>query len=299
MKNVFLFIVSTVIWGSTWFAITFQVAETDALVSVSYRFLLAGILLVLFCFVKKLPMKFTMKEHGLFLAQALFLFGFNYWFAYMAEETLTSGLVGLLFSTLVFMNILNSRVFLGEKFEPVVILAAGLGVVGITLVFENELSAFSFSNATSIGLLFAVGGAFTASLGNIIAAYNQKQKLPLMQTTAYSMLYSGIAMGIIALMSGKSFTVEYSMPFLVSFLYLTIFGSIISFLAFLTLISTIGVNRAGYIALVSPVLALLLSTFFEDYVWTLNALIGIVLIVAGNVLVLRVKERKAATAVQE
>ena len=112
MKNALLFITPVLIWGSTWYVIKFQVGNVDAMLSVSYRFGIAGVLMLIVCSLWKMKMDFTRKEHQFILLQGLLIFGFNYWLVYTSELYLTSGLVGLIFSLLVFLNILNGRIFL-------------------------------------------------------------------------------------------------------------------------------------------------------------------------------------------
>ena len=87
-----------------------------------------------------------------------------------------------------------------------------------------------------------------------------------------------------------------STRYLLSLLYLALFGSVFAFVAYLTLLQRIGASRSGYTAAAIPVLAMLTSTVFEGYRWTAPAVVGLLLVLAGNVLVLRAKERKAGGA---
>lgn len=277
------------IWGSTWLAIKYQVGDVDPMVSVSYRFLLAGLVLMGLCFILKKPMKFNKEEHLFILLQGLFIFGFNYLLVYKAELYLTSGLVGLIFSTLVIMNIINSRVFLKIPFESKVLMGGALGLIGMALVFQKDLQTFSFSNNTSMALLMAVSGAYVASLGNIISARNQSKGIPVLQSNAYGMLYGGTSMAVLSLITGKEFTYEPTFGYLFSLGYLAILGSVVAFTAYLTLIGRIGASRAGYVILVAPIIALTLSTIFEDYSWSMLGIVGVFLILSGNALVLRMK----------
>ncbi len=261
----------------------------DPMVSVSYRFLLAGLVLMGLCFILKKPMKFNKEEHLFILLQGLFIFGFNYLLVYKAELYLTSGLVGLIFSTLVIMNIINSRVFLKIPFESKVLMGGALGLIGMALVFQKDLQTFSFSNNTSMALLMAVSGAYVASLGNIISARNQSKGIPVLQSNAYGMLYGGTSMAVLSLITGKEFTYEPTFGYLFSLGYLAILGSVVAFTAYLTLIGRIGASRAGYVILVAPIIALTLSTIFEDYSWSMLGIVGVFLILSGNALVLRMK----------
>lgn len=282
------------IWGSTWYVITFQVGEVEPLFSVSYRFGLAGIIMLAVSKLLKLKLSFTKKEHAFILLQGLLIFGFNYWMMYSSELYLTSGLVGLIFSLLVFLNILNGRIFLKTPFELKVILGGLLGIIGTGLVFKNDLANFTFSDSKVIGIIFAVSGTYVASLGNITSARNQKAGIPVIQSNAFGMLYGAIAMFLFALISGHTPTYEYTLSYTLSLLYLAIFGSLVAFGAYLTLIGNIGASKAAYVSLLAPIIALTLSTIFEDYQWSVFSLSGAVLILLGNVVALRFSKKKLA-----
>jgi len=293
MKNILLFITPTLIWGSTWYVIKFQVGDVDPMFSVSYRFLLAGIIMLIAARFMKLKLSFTRKEHAFILLQGLFIFGFNYWFIYMSELYLTSGLVGLIFSLLVFFNIINARIFLKNELELKVILGGLLGLLGTALIFWDDLKVFSFEDGKLIGLALAIGGTFIASLGNITSARNTKAGIPVISCNAFGMTYGGGAMMLIALISGKELSFIVTPEYIGSLFYLAIFGSIIAFGAYLTLVGNIGAGKAAYVSLIAPVIALIISTFLEDYQWTALSLGGAALILGGNLIALwRSAEKK-------
>ena len=286
MKNFILFSASAIIWGSTWLAIKFQLGLVDPIISVSYRFILASFILLLFCRISELNLKYNVKEHLFFALQGFFLFGINYWLVYLAEVHLPSGLVAVVFSMIIFFNIFNGAIFIGSPIRVRVIAGAALGIVGIGLVFKQELLSFSLSSDNSLALVIAGLGALTASLGNITSVHNQKINLPVIQTNAFGMMYGALFMLIISLIMGKHFSFEISYAYISSLLYLSVFGSIIAFTCYLTLLGKIGADKAAYVTLIIPVIALILSTIFEEYTWTLYAFIGVALILIGNMLVL-------------
>jgi len=286
LKNFILFSASAIIWGSTWLAIKFQLGLVDPIISVSYRFILASFILLLFCRISGLNLKYNVKEHLFIALQGFFLFGINYWLVYLAEVHLPSGLVAVIFSMIIFFNIFNGAIFIGSPIRVRVIAGAALGIVGIGLVFKQELLSFSLSSDNSLALVIAGLGALTASLGNITSVHNQKINLPVIQTNAFGMMYGALFMLIISLIMGKHFSFEISYAYIGSLLYLSIFGSIIAFTCYLTLLGKIGADKAAYVTLIIPVIALILSTIFEEYTWTLYAFIGVALILIGNMLVL-------------
>jgi drug/metabolite transporter (DMT)-like permease len=289
MKNLILFSIPALIWGSTWLVIKFQLGVVDPLVSVCYRFLLAAIILFAYCNLVGMNLKYSARQHFFMALLGLLLFGINYWLVYLAEIHLKSGLVAVVFSAIIFLNIFNGAIFLKSKIRLNVLFNAFLGFIGVALVFKNELIDFTFSGGESLALLLAGISVMTASFGNITSAYNQKNKLPVIQTNAFGMLYGSLLMFLLALVTGKSFVFDFSLPYISSLIYLAIFGSVIAFTSYLTLLGRIGADKAAYVTLVIPIIALILSTIFEDYQWNAFAIIGVILITIGNFMILKRK----------
>lgn len=292
MKNAFLFLVPTLIWGSTWYVIKFQVGDVDPILSVSYRFLLAGLLLLIGLRFSSHWRSFSIHEHRFIALQGLMLFGFNYWLIYMSELYLTSGLVGLIFSLLVFFNILNARILLKQAIESKVILGGLLGIFGTAMIFWEDLRIFSFADGKLTGMFLAIGGTYVASLGNITSARNQMNGMSVLASNAYGMTYGGAAMMLIALLTGVEFKFAMNFSYVSSLLYLAIFGSIFAFSAYLTLVGNIGAGKAAYVSLIAPIIALFISTFLEDYQWKSTSVFGAILILTGNMIALISRKKK-------
>lgn len=286
-NNVLLFLIPALIWGSTWFVITFQLGNVDPIVSVSYRFALAGIILFIYSKLKKLPLSFPIRVHGYMALQGFLLFGINYWLVYLSEQHLSSGLVAVAFSTLIFLNIIFGAIFLGSSLKKKVIIGAILGLIGTILIYKPEVERFSSSDESISAIIFCGLSIVFASLGNITSAANQKRGMPVVQTNAFGMIYGAFMMSLIAILAGKSFSFDTSLSYVLSLGYLAVFGSIIAFTGYLTLIGRIGADKAAYTIVFVPVIALTISTIFEGYQPGLYAIIGIILIIGGNILALR------------
>lgn len=288
--NIFFLYGSTVIiWGTTWLAIKFQLGNVDPMVSVFYRFTAAALILLLYCRLSGLRMRFYLKDHIFMALQGLLLFSINYWLIYLAEVHVTSGLVAVIFSSIVFMNMVNGKLLLGSPIRYSVLLGGGVGVLGIGLVFWPQISSFSLSNQTAYGILLTAVSTFMASLGNIISARHQNYDLPVVQTNAYGMTYGAVIMGTVAAISGKEFSFELSSPYVGSLIYLSAFGTIVAFGCYLKLIGKIGADRAAYATMLFPIVALAISTVYEGYQWSGHNIIGMVLVLIGNGLVINKK----------
>lgn len=281
-----LYLTSVLIWGSTWLVITLQFGNVPPAVSVVYRFALAGLVLLVWCRVKRLPLTFTPAEHRWMMLQGVLLFGVNYLAVYLAETQLTSGLVAVLFSLVVFLNIAGSRIFFGTPIRRSTLLGAVLGVSGIVLVFLPEFTRHGQSDPTQ-GILLSLAGAVSASLGNIVASRNHRRGLPVVQMNTFGMFHGALVVALYALITHQRFSFDGSPRYVLSLTYLTIFGSIVAFGAFLTLIGRVGADRAGYVAVAIPLVALLFSALLEGLEWHPSLVIGMLLCLAGNVAVLR------------
>jgi drug/metabolite transporter (DMT)-like permease len=214
----------------------------------------------------------------------------------MAERHLTSGLVAVIFSGLIFMNIFLNALILRAPVRKNVILGGIIGILGVALIFKDELTVFDFSDQNFIAFLMAIGSVTLASTGNILSAYNQKQKVPVVQTNAFGMLYGAIIVISIAVLSGKSFSIDLNFSYLASLGYLAVFGSVIAFTTYLNLLGKIGPDKSGYISLVMPVIALFISTILEGYQWTFYGFIGLLMILSGIYLALNKKRAVQKTA---
>ena len=282
----FLYISTVLIWGSTWLAITYQLGSVDPIISVIYRMLLSSVLLFIVCHYRGISLRVSSRNHTFLMAQGVSLFGLNYWIIYMAETYLASGIIAAIFSLIVLFNIINSRIFLKRPTSVYIVLGGFVGLSGICLLFYPELTSVGTGNGAMTGFALGLTAVFIASLGNMAATRNGLTGLSVWSINAWGTLYGAIALVVIALFTGTEFTYEYSLSYTVSLVYLSIFGTILAFGAYLKLMILIGPEKAGYGALLIPFVAIILSTLFESYQWTPMALAGFVLAGLGNYLVM-------------
>jgi len=286
LRTAGLYLACVLIWGSTWMVITFQLGRVPPAVSVAYRFALAALLLLAYCSVRGLPMRFSLRDHRWLALQGLLLFGTNYVLVYLSETHISSGLTAVIFSSVAFWNILGMRCFYATPMRPAALLGAVLGVLGVAAVFLPELTIFSARGSGLLGFGYGLAATVSASLGNITAARNHRHGLPVVQQNAYGMLYGTLLVTLFAWLTRQAFVYESTASYTFSLLYLALFGSVLAFGAYLTLLGRIGAERAGYITVAIPIVAVLFSTLFEGFRWHPATVLGIVLCVLGNLLVL-------------
>lgn len=297
MNNLLLYLATVAIWGSSWLGIKLQLGIVPPEVSVLYRFVVAAALLLAWCRLRGLSLRFTWRQHAAMALMGVPLFSLNYVIFYVATAYLTSGLVAMTFSTITVMNIAFGALLIGSPIRPRVAAGALFGVAGLSLVFWPDLAAFDTGSNGLIGLGLSLVATAFASLGNVASARNQKAGIPVLQGNAIGMAYGALSTLVIILLRGTPFAFDPSPLYVGGLLYLAVVATIVGFGCYLTLLGRIGADRAAYTGVVFPLVALGLSTIFENYEWTSLALAGVALIVAGNVLVLaRIGRRSPAPA---
>jgi drug/metabolite transporter (DMT)-like permease len=285
MLNHFLYLSASLIWGSTWLAIKLQLTQVPPILSVAYRFCLAALILLAYCWLTRKRLKFSMRDHSFMMLQGFTLFGLSYCGSYLATVYMTSGLVAVVFSIILMLNIINLRIFMRQPVAWRAFYGGILGLTGICIVFWHDLTALSATRGL-IGLLIALAGAYMASVGNVVGTRNARQGVPVTQANAYGMAYGGLLTLFIHFSVGGTLTMNWSVGYLGPMLYLTLFGSIVAFGCYMLLIGRVGAEYAAYVTLLMPIIALVLSTIFEGYEWTASASGGVALVLAGNLIIL-------------
>jgi drug/metabolite transporter (DMT)-like permease len=284
--NAFLYGLVVLIWGTTWIALKWQLGSVPIALSIAYRFGLAALVLFAWLIWRRQVVVPRGKALGWVLAQGLCLFCLNFVCFLNASQTVASGLVAVVFSSAALWNALLARAIHGRAIALQVMAGGALGLVGLVLLFWPEISG---GHATPAGLAWALGGTLCFSTGNLLSAALQGQGLKPVQTNAWGMAVGTLILTSYALLAGVPFVFDVSTRYVGALLYLAIPGSVIGFTAYLTLVGRLGPERAAYSTVLFPVVALNVSAWVEGYVWTAPALVGLVLVMAGNVLVFRKK----------
>ena len=291
MINFALYAVTVAIWGSTWLVITFQLKDASVTTGVGWRFVLASLMLLVWCGLRRVSLRFTPRQYVLILVQGLANFSFNYWMVYLAETRIPSGLVAVIFTLLLVFNMIGGRIFFAQPIGWRGGVGAALGMTGVLLVFWPEVSRFGAGSQAWQGLAFALAGTFFSSIGNLLSVQTQKAGIGVIPTITIGMAAGGAAMMAASLLTGETLSVPLNAEFLSALIYLSLFGSVIAFAAYLTLIGRVGAGPASYNGVLIPIVALALSTLYEGYQWQVASIAGVVLSLLGNVLVMQGKAR--------
>ncbi|MGF6787282.1 DMT family transporter [Paraburkholderia sp. 35.1] len=296
--NLLLYAITVLIWGTTWIAIKWQLGAVPPPVSIAWRFWIAALLMFALARIMRRPIWPPRDAWRYLAAQGLALFCLNFLCFYYAEQLVPSGLVAVVFSTAPLLNSINGRLFMGRPLQPSAIAGALLGLVGIVCLFVQQMAGHLGDHTAWLGLGVAFLGTLCFSAGNLLSSRMQSMGLHPFATNSWAMLIGAAVLTLGSLFVGYSFAVEPSARYLGALAYLVVFGSVIGFTAYLMLVGRMGPERAAYCTVLFPIVALAASTLFEGYRWSALAVVGLLLVVAGNLvafdLTQRIFERRRA-----
>ena len=285
--NLSLYLLTVLIWGTTWIALKWQLGVVAIPVSIVYRFGLAALVLFVILLLSRRLQVMNRRGHLICLAQGLCLFCVNFMCFLTASQWIPSGLVAVVFSTATLWNALNARVFFAQKIARNVLMGGALGLLGLGLLFWPELVGHTASPQTLLGLGLALCGTLCFSAGNMLSSLQQKAGLKPLTTNAWGMAYGAAMLSVWCLVKGIPFDMEWncSLHRLAVVPGDSRFGH--RFHGLPDPGRAHGPERAAYCTVLFPVVALNVSAFAEGYQWTPPALVGLVMVMLGNVLVFR------------
>jgi drug/metabolite transporter (DMT)-like permease len=294
-----LFTICVLVWSTTWYAITFQIGGSTPEFGVALRFMLAGACVLAWRAARGETLAFPPRAHAWFALQGLFLYGVSYICVYHAERYLPSGVVAVGYSASPLAGGIGAAWLFGSPLTRRFLLGGVLGLAGVALIFWPEFGKAQASGHTSLGVAFTVGSVLLSTVGSLLASRNGPRGLTMWPSLGFGMLYGGAAVLMITLASGQSLAWPTALSWWLALVYLALAGSVLSFACYLTLLDRLGAGPAGSIGVMTPILALVVSTVFENYRPDVLAALGVLLALAGNVLILRKPPIKAASRAAE
>jgi drug/metabolite transporter (DMT)-like permease len=281
------------IFGSGWLPLKMQLGVVAPEVSGVWRFLIASSIMLAVVVARGERLIFPARDHALFAAMGTCLFSLNFVAFYHGGFYLPSGLLSVVLSLTAVLIPLMSVFFFKTPLRANILMGAVAGVIGIAFVFVPSVIAADAdasgagTTRMGLGLIFSFAGTFFFAVGSLLSGVAGRRGLPLLPMTAFSLVYGFLVCLALALVQGQTFMVDWSARYLGSLAYLVVVPTLSGFAVYLLLVRRIGANRAGYCTVLYPLVALALSTFFEDFHWTAAVAFGIALVLCGNVLVLR------------
>jgi drug/metabolite transporter (DMT)-like permease len=295
-RAILQFLTVVLIWGTTWIVIKFQLGSVNPSWSVTYRFATCGVALLAWCALKGLPL--TVPRHALpFLALfGLFQFVMNFNFVYRSELYIPSGIPAVAFALLMVPNAILAWAFLGRKVSGRFVLGSALGILGVALLFAQQLSLPGTRAETMLGLGLVVAGILSASIANVMQASPKALTFPPITGLGWAMLIGSSMNAVVASIVAGPPQFDPAPSYWAGFLYLGVVASALAFAIYFDLVRQMGPAEAAWTGVLIPIIAMAISTLVEDFDWTAMAVAGCVLALVGMVVALKQPAPKPATA---
>lgn len=284
------------LWSTSWIAIHYQLGVVDPVVSVLWRFATGAAVMWIWVLVRRDGLRFPLVDHLRFLALGLCLFSTNFILFYEAGLHIASGLMSVIFSIASVINGFLGFIVFRQRIEMRVLAGGLTGALGVGLMFLPEFSGGAMGASAAKGLLLCLAGTLCFCTGNLVATSIQRRGIGVHVANAFAMTYALPYLAAICVMLGLPFRIDWSPIYLTSLLWTGLVATTVSFVAYMTLLNRIGAARAAYVTVLSPAVALLISTWLENYHWSWPAALGLAAVMAGNVLVLRAPRRTKKAA---
>lgn len=286
MTTLFIYVATVVIWGSTWIMIKFQLGVVAPSASLTYRYFVAGLLILLGASLFGKVIRLSARQHLWCALQGALMFSVNYWLTYLAAAHLTTGIVSVFFAGAAGITMFMSALIYRRLPALRAVIGALLGIIGIALVFWPEVAGLSLDGPRVMAGLLTSISVVLFSAGGLVGARNMASGMPRYATIGWAMVYGSAWMVLVVLLRGESFNFDWSHRYVWSLLWVTVFGSLLVFVLYFNVVERIGAEKASYATVMFPLVALGVSTVFEDYQWPGLALVGVPLALLGNALVL-------------
>jgi len=306
MPSYALFTIASLIWGSTFWAITLQLGDIPPAVSVVYRFALASMTLFALCLARGDKLRLPWRVQRWTLLQGFLTFGLSYVCTYNAEQFVVSALVAVLFALMVFWTPICSRIAFGTAIPRRTWAAGAAAMAGVVLLFWHsiggalqDLKEGHGNGHFILGVVLGIGASIASSAGSIVVGKVREQSTNLMLTTGWSMFWGTCMVALWCVLSGQEFIMPHTLSYVLGLLHLAIFGSVVAFICYFTLINRIGSNKAVYIGVITPVISVLLSIKLEHYHPGPTEWLGMAVCLGSVAWAVRTPAAKAAPSVQQ
>ncbi len=295
-RTVSQFLIVVLIWGTTWIVIKGQLGTVNPSWSVAYRFAIAGAVLLGWAILRGEPIRVPRSSLPFLAAVGVLQFVLNFNFVYRSELYIPSGIPAVAFALLMVPNALLAALFLGRRISLRFMAGSALGILGVGLLFAQQLAFAGDPAATITGLSLVVAGVVSASAANVMQASPAALRYPPTAGLAIAMLIGAAVNAAVALGVAGAPQWDPRPEYLAGLIYLAVVASAVAFALYFDLIRRIGPAEAAWTGVPIPILAMAISTVLEGYRWTPMAAVGTVLALAGLVVALWQPRRGMAQA---
>jgi len=290
-RSIAVFVLLTLIWGSTWLVIRDQISAVPPAWSVVWRFVLAAAAMTAFARLRGERMRVTRREQALAAAMGLFQFSLNFQLIYQSEHYLTSGLVAVVFALMIVPNAVLARLVLRVPVSGRFVAGSAIALTGIALLMVHEYRVAPPGGGVMAGLALVAAAILSVSVGNLLQATQTARGVPVGTLMAWGMAWGTGLSALYALVATGLPVFDPRPGYFAGIAYLGLAGSALTFPLYTQLIRDWGPGRAAYNSVAVPVVAMAFSTVFEGYRWTALAAGGALFAMVG--LLIALSPRKA------
>lgn len=271
-----LFVLTTLIWGSTWLAIKVGLVGVPPFLGAGLRFLVAAVIVGLMLVARRKSLRLTRADRICVLSLGIPVFWINYGAVYWAEQYISSGLTAVLFSTMPLMTALLTRWQGLEALSPRKVAGIVIGVAGTVLLFWPD-ERLGPQQVLGMGATLVAALCASANLVTIKRYGGQSDR------DVLNFLGMGLGAVLLLLTSAvvEPWTVAWTRSNVLALLYLAVFGSVIAFSAYYALIKLIDATVVSLSTLIIPIIALVLGRVFLGETAGPTAAAGIITILLG------------------
>jgi drug/metabolite transporter (DMT)-like permease len=288
------FAIATIIWGTTWIVIRDQLGTVPPTWSVAYRFAAGAAAMFIYAIATRSPLNIGWQGQVFAALVGLAQFAMNFNFVYRAEGYITSGLVAVLFALMIVPNAVLGRIFLKQPLSGRFLIGSAVAVAGVGMLITQELSADAAgTTATILGTVFTLAGVMSASTAGIMQGTERGRSLPMASTLAWGMVWGTMINVLVGFLTVGPPVMLWTPAYIGGVIYLGVFASAIAFTCYFSVIRAVGPARAAYSGILTPIIAMIISTFAEDYRWSWLAAAGGVVAVSGLLIALSARRPAA------
>lgn len=283
------FFLVALIWGSTWLVIKDQIDSVPPSWSVTWRFIIAACGMAVVAVVRRETLRVSNTTLKVAALLGLLQFVMNFQFVYRAEHHLTSGIVAVVFGLLIVPNSLMAWLLLKQPVTRAFLAGSAVAGAGIVLLLLHEYRMAPPEGRVMTGIALTAAALLSASSANVLQASRMARGIPMIPMLAWALLFGAILDAVFALVVEGPPQFDFRPGYVFGVLYLGLIGSVLTFPLYFRLLQRLGAGRGAYNGVLVPVVAMLLSTAFEGYRWSVLALAGSALAMLGLVLALRAR----------
>ncbi len=285
-----------VVWGSTYLGIRVAVETIPPFVLAASRFVLAGtIMLVAVSIVRRgsLPLP-TRRQWRDALIVGTLLMGGGMGAVAWGEQTVPSGIAGVLIAMMPVWVAVFGRLFYGERLPRIAVVGIVTGMLGVVLLVGTGVAIDRSLDPAGVAALIVSPMAWAA--GSLFAAHRADLPRDPFVTTGMQMLSGGLVLAAVSFVTGEVATFDpaaVSQASAIAFVYLTIVGSLVAFTAYAWVLRHAPLPLIATYAFVNPVIAVFLGSLILDEPITAIQLVAGGVIVVGVALIILARSRMA------